>query len=354
MSVTGSSRTSRLLTVGWAASAVINLGLMYAFPDSGTVPFHLVWIGLSLIYGFVLWSPLAMILVLCSVTLSTGAVLVRQATDELVHWEEVTEVPLMSAVFAVMVWHVRSRQVALDQVRRMAEAERRHAERRHLFVRLASHELRTPITVARGYAELVSGAVDDAARADLAIVVEELDKLARISQRLVTLMRVDDEHRLTVGDVDAAVARIVRRWEPTAPRDWSVRTSVGRMPFNEERLEAALDSLLENAVRFTGEGDSVAVAAFVEGTDWVVEVADSGVGMTPERAAELTTALEPPLPTSTGSGLGLAIARTVVEAWGGELLVSGRPGAGTVVTLRVPIPGDGRDGLSTSAASMSA
>ncbi len=339
MSDTALSRISRWLIAGWAVSAVVNIALMYAFPGAETIPFHLVWIGLSLIYGFTVWRPYAMVLALVAVATSTGYVLAHHAELGEIGWEETTEVPLMSAIFGVMAWHVHRRQRALAQVARMAEAEQRRAERQQLFVRLASHELRTPITIARGYAELALKAADDGE--DLAIVIEELDKMARISQRLVTLMQVDAAYELEVRDVDAQLVRIVRRWEPAAPREWAVRSTIGSMPVNPERLETALDCLLENAVKFTSPGDRIAVTGYLSGDAWVIEVADTGVGMTGEQARALTKAKEPfPHRTATGSGLGLAIARAVIETWGGTLRVSGSPGLGTTVTLSIPVTVD--------------
>ncbi|MER7132766.1 sensor histidine kinase [Streptosporangium saharense] len=337
MSAIGSSRTSRLLIGAWAVGALVALVLMYLLPGGETIPFHLVWIGLSLVYGFTVWRPVSMIVALLAVTVSTGYVLAHHADLGEIGWEETAEVPLMSILFAVMVWHVYRRQQALAQVARLAEAERRGAERRQLFVRFASHELRTPITVARGYLELVGRTADPAAREDLAVVIEELDKLAVISQRLITLMQVDDPHsEQPPRDVDAELARIVRRWRPAAPRSWSVRSAVGPRPVNAERLEAALDCLLENAVKFTGPGDRIAVTGRTGSGIWAVEVTDSGIGVTEEQAGALNSGGLGPARTETGSGLGLAIARAVVERWGGGLTVTGAPGAGTTVTLWVP------------------
>jgi signal transduction histidine kinase len=263
--------------------------------------------------------------------------MVHHAADGEIGWEEVTEVPLMSVVFGVMVWHVRRRQQALADLARLAETERRRADVQQLFVRLASHELRTPITVARGYAELVRDATDDdGVRTDSAIVLDELDKLTRITQRLVTLMQLDTGYVREQACVDAALARIVRRWEPTADRVWVVRSAIGQAAINQERLEAAIDCLLENAVKFTGPGDRVEVTGSSTADGWTVRVRDSGVGMTTAEAAALTAADAPPPRTASGTGLGLAIARTVVTSWGGGLTVSGKPGTGTTVTLSFP------------------
>jgi len=337
MLATGSSRTNRLLVGGWAVSALVNLALMYMLPGGETIPFHLVWIGLSVIYGFTTWRPLGMVVVLAIVAVTTGYILAHHADAGEIGWEEVTAVPLMAAVFVVMVMHVHRRQQALAELGRLAENEHRRAEVQQLFVRLASHELRTPITVARGHTELLhDSSTSEAVRDDAMIVLDELDKLARITQRLVTLMQIDGRYVRQSMDVDAELVRIVRRWERMAERRWSVRSEIGEKSINRERLEAALDSLLENAVKFTEPGGEIAVTGFVTNDGWAIEVSDSGKGLTPDLAARLTEARVPLQWSTTGTGLGLAIVRAVAESWGGEIHVSGQPGKGTTVTLRFP------------------
>jgi signal transduction histidine kinase len=340
--VHGRVRTDRVLLASWLVSAVVNVYLMWVLPGAETVPFHLVWIGISIIYGFTTWRVIGMSIVLTGVAVSTGVILVHHAAAGQIGWEETTEVPLMSVLFVVMVWHVRRRQQALAEVARLADNERRRAEVQQLFIRFASHELRTPITVARGYAELFrAGCTEQSLRDDAEIVIEELDKLARITQRLVTLMQVEGADQRRVGNVDAELARIARRWEPAADRVWSVRSTIGNALVNSERLEAALDCLLENAVKFTGPGDRIEVGGAADFREWTVTVSDTGAGMTAAAAAALTDGDRPLQRTASGTGLGLAIARAVATSWGGVLTVHSEPGHGTRVTIRVPWLADG-------------
>jgi signal transduction histidine kinase len=309
---------------------------MYTMPGQETVPFHLIWIGLAMVYGFTRWRPLGMVTALVLVTVGTGLILAHHAYVGEIRWEETTEEPLMAALFGVMVWHVHRRNQALDRVHRLAESERRRLEVQQMFVRLASHELRTPITVARGYTELVRNAhPDPSTTEDTAIVLDELDKLARITQRLVTLMQMEEPYPLHPVDLDGELGRIVRRWEPTAERDWAVRSAVGEVLVNSERLEAAVDCLVENAVKFTGPGDRIEVTGRRDAAEWCVAVRDTGSGMTGEAAAALLTGL-PRGHTATGTGLGLAIVRAVVESLGGRVRIDARPNGGTTVSLWVP------------------
>jgi signal transduction histidine kinase len=336
MLATTSPSTNRLLVGGWAVAAVLWSVLMYVLPGQETVPFHFIWIGLALVYGFTRWRPAGMVTALALVAVVTGYILYHHAAMRQIGWEETTEVPLMACIFGVMVWHVNRRNIAVAEVQRLAEAERRRLEVQQLFVRLASHELRTPITIARGYTELVRAARDDEATLDdTAVVLDELDKLARITQRLVMLMQIEEADPPCHTDLDLELVRIARRWQPTAERHWRVHSDIGVAVVNPERLEAALDCLIENAVKFTDPGDRIELVGRADSTGWVVQVVDSGVGMAPEESAALRTRL-PRGRTATGTGLGLAIVRSVVEALGGQLTIDSAPGRGTTVTMSVP------------------
>jgi two-component system OmpR family sensor kinase len=338
MSATASSRVSPLLIPLLVISGLLNLVLMYLLPGAETIPFHLVWIGLSIVYGLGTWPLRPMLATLAVVAVTTGYVLVHHAAAGVIGWEETTEVPLMTAVFVVMVWHVRRRQQTNAELARLAAAEHRRAEARAHFVRLASHELRTPITVARGYAELLrSVAVDPTVVADSTIVLEELDRLAGITHRLVTLVQLEGADVRQDADVDAALVAIVERWRPAADRQWRVRSSIGRASFNPERLKAAVDSLVDNAIKFTDLGDTISVEGTGTAETWTITVADSGPGMSPESLTRIAALGPDGLGvTASGTGLGLATVSAVVRSWNGRLDITVAPSGGTVVRMEFP------------------
>jgi two-component system, OmpR family, sensor kinase len=336
MWATLSPSTNRRLVVAWAAFAGINSMLMYMLPGEETVPFHFVWISLALVYGFTSWRPSWMIAALVGVIVVTGTILMHHAEAGEIRWEETAEEPLMAAIFIVMMWHVYRRQLLLRELQRVSELDRRRMERQQLFVRLASHELRTPITVARGYTELVRVTHNDESTVeDTAIVLDELDKLARITQRLVTLFQLEEPSDLRSINIDAALLRVLRRWEPTADRQWSVRSTIGLAYISPERFETSLDCLLENAVKFTTSGQRIEITGWRESDGWKVRVRDAGDGMSPEAAQRILSS-PPGQPTATGTGLGLAIVRASVEARGGRVTIDSAPAAGTAVTMYLP------------------
>jgi signal transduction histidine kinase len=104
---------------------------------------------------------------------------------------------------------------------------------------------------------------------------------------------------------------------------------------NLERLETALDCLVENAVKFTVPGDRIELIGRREPGAWVVEVRDGGSGMSAEDIGRVLSG-PPGTQTATGTGLGMAIVRAVLDPVGGRLYVDSHPDAGTTVQLRVP------------------
>ena len=173
----------------------------------------------------------------------------------------------------------------------------REAQRR--FVRFASHELRTPMTVARGYAELIrDNATDDQTREDAIVVLEELETLNGIAGRLLTLARSEQPDLLREQDVDvdSLLQRAVKRWRPAADRVWSIDTHTGVITADQERLEAALDCLLDNASAIRRRAD-ISTCAVNAGR----AKQSSGSGMTGSASHRRSGSTSSKLPGRSGS-----------------------------------------------------
>jgi two-component system, OmpR family, sensor kinase len=331
---------SRRLVPLWFAFACVNFVLMFRFPGAETVPFHFIWLSLALVYGLAPWRPRTMVAALAVVGVATFAALVHHAHAGYIPYEEVTEVPLMSAIFLAMVWHVRRRQVALQEVQRLAAVERGRAAARDMFVRLASHEMRTPLTVVRGYAELIRSAQRDPQTVeDAAIVLDELDKLDRTTRRLVTLIGMDTAATNVETDLDQLLERTARRWELAATRAWRVEAAAGSLAVDPERLEVAVDCLLENAVKYSDDGDAITLRGRRRDGAVEIEVADEGRGIPPD---EVDAVLGVGVRGSNagdrgGTGLGLAVVQRVVRERGGSVSVHSTLGEGTVFGLEFPV-----------------
>jgi signal transduction histidine kinase len=356
MSDTALSPVNRWLFPGWVIFAAANTIAMFAMPGQETIPFHFIYISMALVYGLQPWPLPKTYAVLGLVAATTGAALAWHVTNNVIGWEESAEIPLMALLFLVMVWHVRRRVAATREARRHAESEREMRERQKRFVRFASHELRTPVTVGRGFAELIrDGQPGSQAAQDAIVVLEEFDNLELIAARLLTLARVDERSTVkpSIVPLSAELERTVTRWRPAANRDWRLISTSSVVVADRQRLETALDSLVENAVRYTEEGGRIELAAYPDEECVVIEVRDNGSGIPDEELAYIFESFRSGS-SRGGTGIGLAIVKTIVEAHGGAVSAENLPGGGASFRMRLPAqgpaPGAARDAGITAGA----
>jgi len=362
MSGIGSTFRKHWVEIAWGGFALMNLMTMFLIGRWVTIPFHFIWVSLTLVYGVRLWplrETVVVLIIVCATTSTAIFWAVTHSSNGPVP-DELAEVPLMGAMFLAMVWHARRRQAALDEVHRLAEAEHRLLESQREFVRDASHELRTPITVARGHTELIRDWSSDLQRTrDADVVLDELDRLAHLSERLLILAAAEHPEFLSRSrlSVEPFILWMGRRWTPTASRRWSVDAAAdGFILADEERLAIAVDSLVENAVKFTSAGDAISIGAYADDGELVIEVNDSGLGIPPDQLERIFAPFKRADGARTGdhggSGLGLAIVRAIVDAHGGSVEAEGAPGHGA--TFRIRLHGFDASSLAMTGRSVSA
>ncbi|HLJ02561.1 MAG TPA: HAMP domain-containing sensor histidine kinase [Solirubrobacteraceae bacterium] len=325
----------------WAVFAAVNYAAMIAWPAWETIPFHFVWISLTLLYGFRVWPIRATLTVLGIVMAATAASISLDAFNGIQLWGELFEVPLMAAMFLAMVWHARRRVQALEIAERRAEERRAMLERQERFVQDASHELRTPVTIARGHLELLRGRVSDGG--ELAVALDELGRVDSILERLLLLAAAGQPEfvRVAAIDIEPFLEDVFMRWSELAPRAWRLGTlCAGTLTADPERLRAALDALLENAVKYTPENAAIELRTR-ERRDGqlLIEVIDEGCGV-PQQALQriferFGRADAARTRAAGGVGLGLAIADAIAKAHGGRCEVSSLPG-GSRFALALP------------------
>ncbi|TMG34907.1 MAG: HAMP domain-containing histidine kinase [Chloroflexi bacterium] len=341
------------IDVAWVIFALANLTGMFIFATWETVPFHFIWVSLTILYGFRVWRMRPTLSVLGAIIVATAAVLIVDVMRGTQPLDEVTEVPLMSAMFLAMVWHARRRLAVIDEMKRVSEANLRLLERERRFIQNASHELRTPITVAIGHAELLQRATDQSTMAaDARVVTEELMRLRRLADRLLLLAAADDPdflHKKRI-EVEPVLVEALHRWSPT-PRHWRLgATDEAVVNADADRLALALDALVENAVKHTTPDDWIELS--VRRNHGVeIRVADSGSGIPVEdldRIFERFGRAESSARAGNGGvGLGLAIVKTIAEAHGGSVRVRSTVGKGSEFEV---VLAQAQDGDSASSA----
>jgi signal transduction histidine kinase len=334
----------RWYDVAWIVFSLANLYAMLLWPDWETVPFHFIWVSLTILYGFRVWKARPTGVILAFVMVLTGALIWIDVSKNVTPLDELTEVPLMAAMFVAMVWHARRRLTAMEETERVSMANLRLLERERRFVQDASHELGTPITVALGHAELIQRSAEDSTLAeDAAVIADELMRLRRLAVRLLLLAGTEDPEFLHAQpvDVETIVVDAVRRWTAT-PRHWLLgSTEEATVVADADRLKVALDALIENAVNHTREPDTIEVAIRRRGAQAVISVRDTGAGIPAadlDRIFDRFARADPGRSRHTGGfGLGLSIVKAIVDAHGGEVRVNSAVGVGTTFEILLPL-----------------
>ena len=248
------------------------------------------------------------------------------------------------------------RQRQRTYVRSLQEVARAKSE----FIAVASHELRTPISIIRGWEDLLRAGL---VKADEPSFVEGLDAIARacgalekIAVSATRMSQTDGNDVLpspTSTELEPMLCEALSEAAGAAPDrrvalSLEVRPEARQAIVDRGQVLHAVDALVRNGIRFTPDGGSVTVHAYAKSTDLVIEVKDTGIGLTAEARRRLFDESFVPHESRhhqtahglefnvAGMGFGLALVRQVVEAHGGRLLVDGDEGRGSVFTLVFP------------------
>ncbi len=209
------------------------------------------------------------------------------------------------------------------------------------FIDDAGHELRTPLTILRGQLELMDpdDPRDVAETRDL--LVDEVDRMHRLVEELLLLAKAErpDFLRPEAVHVGELVEDVVDKARALGRRRWLVDARPDAVVVaDRQRLTQALVQLAQNAVKYSREGDTVAVGADVDGGVAQLWVRDTGCGLDQAEADRVFERfVRGGSSTRTeGSGLGLAIVAAIAAAHGGRARMRSSPGRGTVVEVEVP------------------
>jgi two-component system OmpR family sensor kinase len=228
----------------------------------------------------------------------------------------------------------------------------RSFERQRRFISDASHELRTPVSILRGEAEVALSQLSrspEEYRESLAVLHEESQRLARIVEDLFTLTRADaGEYRLARSDfyLDELVADCVRATRALAQAKSIklVAVTPEEMPMHadEDLLRRMILNLLDNAIKYTPAGGNVSVTCGSVPDGYELSVTDSGPGISAAMQARVferffrADRARSRTGTDGGAGLGLSIARWIAEAHLGQIELVRSDTTGSKFTVRIP------------------
>jgi heavy metal sensor kinase len=213
-----------------------------------------------------------------------------------------------------------------------------------------AHELRTPLSVLQGEAELALMSADSVEeyRNLLTGQLAQFEKLSRMFNQLLLLARAEaGELQLAARTVDLSemVRFLIEQMTPIA-EDKSISLhvqddNVGQVIGDSEWLERIVVNLLDNAIKFTPSGGRVTVTVSARGSQVALEVRDTGIGIPAEalphifdRFFRVDSSRSADVP---GVGLGLTLVKWAVEAQGGSIQVESAPEAGTCFTVLMPL-----------------
>ncbi len=223
---------------------------------------------------------------------------------------------------------------------------------RREFVANVSHELKTPLTSIKGYAEtLLDGAIDDPKhnRVFLETIQEHTNNLSRLIDDVLDLSTIEAERvnyrmePVAIGDV---TNRIIKALEPTAKaKKVSVMSdlapSLPKVRADREKLAQIIMNLMENAIKFNKPGGEVRVSAEPNGIVLKIKIEDTGRGIAPEDLPRVFERFyrgnKDRSHEIPGTGLGLAIVKHLVEAHQGTVIVQSIPTQGSTFHVSLPL-----------------
>ena len=232
----------------------------------------------------------------------------------------------------------RTLNAMLDRVQSGMEAQRR-------FVDDAGHELRTPITIVRGHLGVLDPGDPDDVTDTVALVDDELERMNRLVSEMLALTRAEQPSLLRPEQVDVAelTRELFDKLTGLADRDWVLQSVAPvRVRMDPHRITQAVVALADNATRFTGPGDRIALGSETVRGRVRIWVSDTGPGVAPEDRTRVFRrfARGENAPRSDGAGLGLSIVEAIATTHGGRVLLESTPGRGATFTL--DLPGDAR------------
>jgi two-component system, OmpR family, sensor kinase len=214
------------------------------------------------------------------------------------------------------------------------------------FVADASHELRTPLTTIRGNLGLLRRRppmAEEDQLAALSDMTDETDRLIRLSNDLLTLARSDAGRALRRAPVPIAplVDDVCRQAKLLGERRTIVCEAVPEVSVmgDQDAIKQVLLILLDNALKFTAEGDTIALGASSADRLAAIRIRDTGRGIPPETLPHIFERFyrSDESRTGSGAGLGLAIAKELIEAQHGQIAVASELGKGSTFTVTLPL-----------------
>ncbi len=229
-----------------------------------------------------------------------------------------------------------------DMAGELGAAERMKNE----FISSVSHELRTPLTAIKGWAETLRGGADPATEEKgMDVIIRESERLSGLVEELLDFSRLQNgrmqllrERMDILAELDEAVYLFTERAR-TEGKELKYEENISLAPVygDRDRLKQVFVNIIDNALKYTGEGGSVTVSSELTGEQVKVIIADTGCGIPEEHLANVKKKFYKANQLVRGSGIGLAVADEIVAMHEGTLELESTEGKGTTVTISIPL-----------------
>ncbi len=235
-----------------------------------------------------------------------------------------------------------------DIINYMADELSTSEKMKNEFISSVSHELRTPLTAIKGWGETLmsTGSQDtETIQKGMHVIVNETERLSQMVEELLDFSRIESGKLTLVKtrmDVLAELEDAVLIYGERAKRENIALLYDGPelLPFifgDKNRLRQVFINIIDNAIKYCDNGDTVTVVAKEENSSIEIRVTDTGCGISAADLPKVKTKFYKANSTRRGSGIGLALANEIVVMHGGELLIDSTETVGTTVTVLLPI-----------------
>ena len=218
------------------------------------------------------------------------------------------------------------------------------------FVSDASHELRTPAAVIKGYIEFIEtyGIQDEELlRENIKMIGSEAKNMQDLLENLLFLSRTDrntQKLKKKYLDLDDIVGDVMSKMKIAVKthKVELVKNDIAKIFGDETTIRQMIRIFLDNAVKYTPDGGTIKVASAVKGKKILLSISDTGIGIAKENQSKIFDRFfridtEDLVSEANGSGLGLSIAKWIADEHGIKISVDSELGKGTTFTLEIPI-----------------
>ena len=214
------------------------------------------------------------------------------------------------------------------------------------FISSISHELRTPLTAITGWAQTLDGSTNspETVKRGMNIIVKESERLTGLVDELLDFSRLETGRMKLILQKTDIIAELDEVYFMFTER---AKSEKKKLSFSDEgyitpvicdtnRMRQVFINIIDNAIKYSEEGDSIIVSAFERGNNAVVTVRDTGIGIPEEHLPNVKKKFYKANLQIKGSGIGLAVADEIVNLHGGSLTVRSKEEEGTEVTISLP------------------